>query len=215
MPSAVIVVPAAIVMGEISVEGEVTILPAWGSEAMAAGTTALGESLGARGFRLVQPPTLAGAEAEAFEEWRLVAGEVLLNAAAYPDALMSPGDAAAWDHKVRRFDFETGDANFLADRSGAEAAAVFVGFCLRSDGDRLNARIAFEAGGFRPDMGSTRLVLGLIDLRTGEVLWMNRSAEEQDRFSARDLRDPKQMRAVFDKLLAAYPGADERQVALH
>ena len=121
-----------------------------------------------------------------------------------------------WQHKRSKFDYSIGPGlKFLADKTGADTAMLTVGIDYVSSGGRKAAAVGlllagiFIGHGARVPLGYSSLVVGLIDLRTGNLLWIKR---EHD--SVRTLRNAQHVNELFSRLMADYPGIENYRKAL-
>ncbi|MDH3467673.1 MAG: hypothetical protein OES26_17495, partial [Gammaproteobacteria bacterium] len=107
-------------------------------------------------------------------------------------ALIAHG-GKAWQHKASRFDYTLGDGlAFLAERSGADAGLIVIGAQSVSSAGRSALSIFSVVTGALTGVympmtgGGTFLTAGIVDFRTGDVLWFN----FDNKFKAgRDIRD--------------------------
>ncbi len=79
-----------------------------------------------------------------------------------------------WEEKRKHFDYTLGPVlQGIRERTGADAALVVVGEDYVSSGGRVAMMILFAAAGVGIPMGFSYVTTGLVDLRTGDLLWIN------------------------------------------
>jgi hypothetical protein len=106
----------------------------------------------------------------------------------------------AWKHKQTDFDYTLGpQLAFLRERSGADVAAFTVGVETISTGGRVAMGILFAAAGVGIPMGQTFIIMGVVDLETGQLLWVNQ------RYGSSGFRDRVRVAAYIDGLMCQYP----------
>jgi len=109
----------------------------------------------------------------------------------------------AWQHKAKEFDYTLGEGlSFLAQQSGADAALFVIGEDYISTEGRKAARIAAALLGIVLPPSPTFLSMGLVDLKTGNILWMNYVLA----MDTKDMRKAEDMNALVDQLFKRYPG---------
>ena len=118
---------------------------------------------------------------------------------------MLPPVAKAWQPKVEHFDYTLGPGlAFLADKTGADKALIVFGEDVISTGGRKAAFIVAAAFGVGIPMGHSFMIAGLVDLKSGDILWMDYT------FSAMDktYRKRGHVDEVLTELFTDYPGID-------
>lgn len=205
MPTRVVLLPIDITVSEVSMGGVVEEVEAWSKQAADNMEQALKKyAASSRKFEIVPIAKLTEKERDIVDEHRALYDRVALNAFIYTSAQYG---AMGWDYKVKHFDYTLGDGlAFLRKRTGADAAFVVVGADEISSSGRKAAiaisRVISLGGGMRS--GSTYLTAGLVDLKTGDVLWLNSGANE----GGRDLREAEDAAAMIENLLEAFPGLE-------
>ncbi len=116
--------------------------------------------------------------------------------------------SGAWKHKRVKFDYSLGSGlKFLADKTGADAAMLVVGVDYVSSKGRKAAAVGLLLAGVllgrgaRIPLGYSNLVVGIVDLRTGNLLWIKR---EKD--SVRTLRKTEHVEHMVKRIMSDYPG---------
>lgn len=117
-----------------------------------------------------------------------------------------------WDHKNRRFDYSIGPGlKALRKKTGADAAVMVYGRDHASTAGRVtkavlgNIPIVNWFTGPPPRLGDSYVHVGVVDLRTGDLLWMN-SEYRDDTSNLRDFEDADDfITTIFDW----YPGIEK------
>ncbi len=116
-----------------------------------------------------------------------------------------PGGVQAWAHKTERFDYTIGPGlDFLREKTGADVALMIYGDDLISSGGRKATFILAAAFGVGIPMGHAGLVGTLVDLNTGNVLWVNYEVTTTDV----TLRRQEDVTNLVTKLFDVYPGIE-------
>jgi hypothetical protein len=112
------------------------------------------------------------------------------------------GDMDAWAHKKNEFDYTVGPGlAFLRAQTGADAALIVLGSDYISSGGR---RAAFVAGlllGVVMPLGQSFITAGIVDLTSGDVLWMS-----FDSSASMDSRTPSDVDSLMHDLYQTWPG---------
>jgi hypothetical protein len=202
-PGQVVLLPLDIEVREMSASGLSDVVPGWTEQAK----RNIRQSLLARAIPLMAGQTLESAPELTDAERQVVDEHVALAKLVWADAMiLSRFGGEAWRHKATHFDYGLGDGlAFLAQRTGAGKALIVSGQDVHTTSGRKALAFGLAALGVAVPLGTTSLTAKLIDLRTGEVLWMN------SWFSggAASLLDPKATDAAIEQLFEAYPGLDD------
>lgn len=206
LPKKVVVLPANIEVYEVTAGDVSEEVPAWSAEVSKNVLTALSETIKTdKSLSEVGFPRLAPSSAAVVDEhialYKLVAGAV---------------DNNELDHKVRRFDFTIGPGlTALQRETGADAAIMVYGRDYVSTAGRKakavlgNIPIVGAFTGPPPRLGRSWVAIGVIDLRTGDLLWMN----NETRGSTSNLRDPADANAIIRSIFDWYPGIEKYRKA--
>lgn len=199
----VIVLPMDIKVKEMSAAGIQDEVPDWTRQASGNFEQALAASGPdtLSGLKLRDLPGLTPEEQQILDQHVALAHAVTGNA-----FLFANSPVEAWRHKAKHFDYSIGPGlAFLADKTGADKALILVGEDVHSSSGRKAAFVVAAAFGVGIPMGHTVAVATLVDLRTGNVLWMNHYISVgSTSFMERNDTD-----AVVGDLFAKYPGIDE------
>lgn len=199
----VIVLPLDIEVKEMSAAGLQEEVPAWSEQALAnfrAQLTRQQDTL-LPGLQLRFLDSMPAEEQALLEEYVALNYQVMGNALLY-----TRQGGEAWQHKAKHFDYGVGPGlQFLAERTGADKALILIGEDLHSSGGRKAAFVIAAAFGAAIPMGHSLAVASLVDLRSGDMLWMHHFVTGGDT----DFRDPDDVAKVLADLFAPYPGIDE------
>ena len=120
------------------------------------------------------------------------------------------GVGAAWKHKSKHFDYTLGGGlKFIKEKTGADAAVVFIGRDVMSSAERKAAVIFAAVLGVGLPLGFSYMTVGVVDLETGDLLWTNQKQ------GLSDFIDANAAQKMVDEVLGDYPGpiADNAVVA--
>lgn len=204
LPKKVLLLPVDIRVSEISAGGAVEKVEEWSKQAGVNVDTALRES-GARiaQVQFVNLPMLTTEESEIVDNYLALYDVVGADAFTY-----GRGQDKAWEHKNKNFDYTLGPGlQFFRERSGADVAMFVVGADHISSGGRKAAMVAgtIFAAAFGvilvPQGGPAFVSTGIVDLETGNILWLNYDTAG----GSRDLRVPKDASAMMSEIFDEYP----------
>jgi hypothetical protein len=199
------VIPASVKVFEVTAGGVEEEVPQWSAEASANVLKAVSEVIAkTAGMQEVKMARPAGAEAALVDE-HMALYKLVVNTAHHTEL----------KHKVRRFDFGIGPGlAALQAKTGADAAVMVYGRDEASTSGRkakaVLGKIPF-VGAFTGDatLGHSFIHIGVIDLRTGDLLWMN----SEYRGSSSNLREAADARSVVDAVFKWYPGIEQYRQA--
>ncbi|HVL58031.1 MAG TPA: hypothetical protein VM491_16160 [Burkholderiaceae bacterium] len=197
MPTRLVMIPARVKVHEMSAAGMLELVPDWTREASEQLTQAVDRFVQQRRApRLVPLPELTEDERDQLDDYlatlMVVAGDAFF-------VVNRGGDA--WSHKRERFDYSVGEGlEFLARKSGADGAMLIIGNDIVSSAGRKAIFIMGALAGVAIPMGSSAVYGAFVDLKTGNLLWINNVAS-----GVRDLRDPAGAAAMIDSLLHRLP----------
>ncbi len=106
-------------------------------------------------------------------------------------------------------DYSIGDGlAFLADATGADYAFIMAGGQVKQTGGSAFMQFVAAAGGVYVPGGGTYAMAGIIDLRSGEVKWLNSAAGEQMfGMTGTDTRTPAAAQEVVDRMFKDFPSS--------
>lgn len=204
MPTRVVLLPVDIMVSEISMGGVVEEVEAWSKQAAGNMEQALKNyAASSHKIEIVPLAKLTGKEQDSADEHRALYDRVAANAFIYTNPQFA---GPAWDHKIKHFDYTLGDGlAFLRKRTGADAALIVVGEDEISTSGRKAAMVITRVlWGSNMRAGTSYLSAGLVDLKTGDILWLNSSASTGDR----DLREAEDVTAMVNALFEPFPGIE-------
>jgi hypothetical protein len=199
----VLLMPADISVKEMSASGLTQEVGSWSEQAKGHVEQAIADRDGALGrLRPVALPPLSE------EERQLVAQYTALHDTVAGSAMLYSGGyfGSAWKHKMDHFDYTLGPGlAFLADKTGVERALFITGEDVISTGGRKAMFVVAAAFGVAIPMGRTVLVAGVVDLRTGDLHWIDHAFSTD----SETLRNPEDARSLLNGLFDSFPGIGE------
>lgn len=118
---------------------------------------------------------------------------------------MMPPVTEAWQAKVKHFDYTLGPGlAFLADKTGFDKALIVFGEDVISSSGRKAAFVFAAAFGIGIPMGHSFMVAGLVDLKSGDILWLDYSLS----VASKTYRNRNDVDEVLTELFTDYPGID-------
>ena len=197
-PKKIVLLPPQLFVYELSAGGVPTRMTDWEITArdnIVSAATRLSREAGL--FELVPAPDLEPQLADQLE-----AHIGLYDRVAQSVFVYGRGDQAAWAHKKNEFDYTVGPGlAFLRERTGADAALIVLGSDFISSGGRRAAFIAGLALGIVMPLGQSFITAGIVDLTTGDVLWMS-----FDSSLSMDSRTPADVDSLMRDLYQTWPG---------
>lgn len=189
-----------VTVSEISAGGVVEKMPEWSKRATHNVSNALRRvGIGPK-LRVSDPPALSAEEQHALDQhvalFHVVASQVHLNS-------LRGGELWAKRLKSGLTDYTLGPGlSFLADKTGADTALMVIGRDAESSGGRKAAMVLGALFGVAMPAGPTFVVAGLVDLRSGRLLW-----QSYDVNISTDLREPEETNKLVEGLFKSYPAA--------
>lgn len=197
LPKKLLFIPPDVRVSEISAGGVVEEVPEWTRKAngyMHDGFAALSRDLR---MTTVEPPKLAKDQQDLLDQHIALYDVVAGNAFS-----MGRNPDAAWEHKRRDFDYTLGPGlAFMAEQSGADAAVFIVGADFNSTSGRKAAMVVGALLGIAIPGGISYLTAGVVDLKTGNLLWLNYELDQSS-----DMREAKDADQMLHKVFSSYPG---------
>ena len=153
-------------------------------------------------FELVPLGELSEAENAAVEEhialFDMVAGGAMGHTMVQPVA-------EAWQPKARRFDYTLGPGlAFLKQKTGADKALIVFGEDVISSAGRKAVFVVAAAFGVGLPLGHSFLIAGLVDLDSGDILWMDYTFSPSDK----SFRNRADVDELLTELFTDYPGIE-------
>ncbi len=209
LPKKVMILPVNIEVVEVTAGGVEEKVPEWSQEASRNVFKALSMAIKKQqAMREATAPKFSGATAGNVDE-HLALYKLVVNTAS-----RNGGDS--WGHKIRRFDYSIGPGlRTVADQTGADAAIMVYGRDVVSTAGRKaraivgNIPIVNIFTGPAPELGHSYIHVGMVDLRTGDLLWMNSNY----RTDSTNLRDPEDAAKMVNAIFEWYPGIESYRSA--
>lgn len=206
LPKKVIVLPVDVEVMEVSAGGVEEEVPDWSREASQSVFKALSAAIAKQpGMKEIPAPRFTGSVAANVDE-HLALYKLVVNTAS----------KMGWEHKVRRFDYSIGPGlRMLAEQTGADAAIMVYGRDHASTAGRKARAVASHIPiiniftGPTPTLGHSFIHIGVVDLRTGDLLWMNSNYRE----GSTNLRDPDDAAKMMNTIFEWYPGIEQYRTA--
>lgn len=199
LPQRVVLIEPRLDVKELSVGGVSERVDAWSDQAKANVISGLNKHLASdKLFEVLEMPQFASIDRSQLDEHVALYDVVGFNAIYFGRSQFS-----AWQHKKQEFDYTLGQGlAFLAEKTGADAALFVVGEDYISSGGRKAARLAAALLGYILPPSPTFLSMGLIDLKTGNILWMNYALA----MDSKDMRKSEDVESLLTDLFKRYPG---------
>ncbi len=116
--------------------------------------------------------------------------------------MIQPVDTA-WLPKAKRFDYTLGPGlSFLRELTGTDRAMVLFGEDVVSSAGRKAAFVVGALFGVAVPLGHSFLLAGIVDLDSGDILWMDYTASAGDQ----TFRERADVEALLNELFSNYPG---------
>lgn len=201
LPRSMLLLPVKVTVNEISVGGVTEPVPQWGEAATRNVATAVEKLLASTAdIQVAQLPSLSEDEQSQVDEHLALYEAVAFSAYQHTGAL---GSEQAWPQKLARFDYTIGPGlRFLKEKTGAEAAVIVVGEDNVSSAGRKTAVLLAALLGIGLQLGYSGLTAGVIDLETGNVLWLDFAVNQ----ATIDLRTADGSRLLVDSVFQKFPG---------
>ena len=204
LPRKLLLLPAEVRVHEVSAGGVVEKVDDWTQSASAHAMAYLREVGAARGYELIESPRLSAEDRAVLDEhialYSLVAGSAYF---------AQHAGIAAWRERGKQFDYSLGPGlKDLAAHTGADAAVVVVGTDYISSSGRKMAMLfgvllgAAAGTVIVPQGGVAFISVGLVDLRTGDLLWFDTQQSPNI-----DLRNEPDVRKAMDAIFQTHPGS--------
>ncbi len=202
LPQKVVVLPVDIEVVEVTAGGVSEEVPDWSAEARKSVVKSLSAAIRDDGtLKEVNAPRLSGKTSAMVDE-HLALYKLVVDTAS----------STNWKHKARRFDYSIGPGlRKLRKKSGADVAVMVYGRDRVSTTGRKAKAIAGNIPfvnmftGAPPELGYSFIHIGMIDLRTGDVLWMNSEYRE----GASNLRNYEDADEIVGAIFDWYPGVEK------
>jgi hypothetical protein len=199
LPSKLLVLPVSVSINEISAGGMVQEDPGWskaGEEAMNLAVKSFFASESSAS--IVAMPELNVEESELVHEHTL-----LYDVVASQAFIATNMPAAGWGHLAANFSYTIGDGlRFLKQKSSADAALIVICSDSISTGGRKTMVAMAALVGVGMPVGTSRVLVGVVDLEDGDILWFQHSYARGNL----DLRNAGDAGVLFAKAMEGYGG---------
>ena len=203
-PRKLILLPIEFVVSQKSMAGIETV-PEWTEKARFALGDALTKLVNDSGrFRIVELPQLDGGADAVLREHIALFKLVSFSAI----SMLSYG-GKAWASKKAAPDYTIGNGlSFLADSGQADYALILAGAQVVQSGGAIFSQFLSAAVGFGTAGGGTYVMAGIVDLRTGDVRWVNFQGGQQILgMTGSDVRKPETAYEVVSKVFTGFPAS--------
>jgi hypothetical protein len=200
LPRKVVVLPVNIEVVEVTAGGVEEKVPDWSNEASQGVFKALSAAIGKQGLKEMAAPQFSGDVAASVDE-HVALYKLVVNTAS----------RLGWQHKIKRFDYSIGPGlRGVADNAGVDVAIMVYGRDYVSTAGRKARAVAGNIPivniftGPAPELGHSFLHVGVVDLRNGDLLWMNSNYRK----GSTNLRDPDDAAKMVNTIFEWYPGIE-------
>jgi hypothetical protein len=202
LPKKVVVIPASVKVFEVTAGGVEEEVPDWSNEASSNVLKAVSSAFTKKaGMQEITMPRLPAAETAIVNE-HMALYQLVVNTAA----------GSGLKHKLRHFDYGIGPGlAALLSKTGADAVVMVYGRDYASTAGRKTKAVLGKIPivniftGGEVALGHSFIHIGLIDLKTGDLLWMN-SKYDDGSSNLRAYDDAEDMVADIFKW---YPGIEK------
>lgn len=198
-PKHLIVLPANVVVSELTAGGVVEEVPEWSAQGKRFVEKYVDQILRKRKNVIREAvPVLTAEEQENVDQHVALYDLVSGNALAF-------SHHAAWKNIREKQGYTLGKGlSFLAEKTDAELVLIVVGRDFISSGGRKTASFFAAALGVYVPLGRSILHAGVVDLKTGNILWMNTNMSETE-----SLNDEEDSRFMVEKVFSEYMEDDD------
>ncbi len=202
LPRRIIVLPVSIEVKERSYGGVTEVVDAWSRQASRNIFKSLRRfTKRTRRTKLVKTPNFTRSEDARISEHIALYRQVVNTAGA---KTQTRNKQFTWNHKLKKYDYTIGPGlNFLRAKTSADTALFVYGVDIVSTGGR-KAKATLNAifGGGPSQFGYSYIHVGLVDLRTGNLLWSNKAYKS----GSSDLRKSAAAEKLVKQVFKDYPG---------
>ncbi|WP_078120402.1 hypothetical protein [Thiosocius teredinicola] len=207
-PQRLLLLPLSVEVKEMSASGLHEAVPTWTDEAKRHINHALVDGPLRGKLEIIDLPELSDDEKRMLDEH--IALFDIVGGAAVGHTMIGP-QTAAWKHKSDHFDYTIGPGlAFLRDKTGADKALFLFGEDVISSSGRKAVFIVAAAFSARIPMGHSFLIGGLVDLESGDVLWLNYTASA----SSRSFRNRADVDTALTELFKEHPALKPQTAAV-
>jgi hypothetical protein len=201
LPKKVVVLPVSISVEEVTAGDVMEEVPEWSEEASRNVFESVSDAIRENaGLEEVSVPDLSDKTDDVVDE-HMALYKLVVNTA------LDTG----WEHKIRRFDYGIGPGLAALQReTGADAAVLVYGEDYVSTAGRKAKAVAANIpvvnifSGPAPTLGHSFIHIGIVDLKTGDLLWMN----SDFRKGTTSLRSREDTDNIVGTIFDWYPGIE-------
>ena len=199
-PTKLVLLPLDVSVSQVTASGNVDEDPVWCEQARKSLSQAVQRELAARPSFVINPlPKLNETEQARLDEhlalFDLVAGNAITAV---------NNQSPAWNYKRQKFDYSIGPG--LADfreKAGADVALIIIANDFISTGGRKAMSVAATMLGVAPAMGYAGIYAGIVDLQTGDILWLDYFVSYAEKSLLKEADVDEMVKALFQDLPAA------------
>jgi len=197
-PLRVLVLPPEVVVEEVSAGGVSEEVKAWSERATTNVERSIKSMVDSHPDLVAVPmPNLTDEEQKVLEQHLALYTMVGVTA-----RLVTANDDPAWKHKREHFDYTLGPGLvYLQKKANADTALMVVGLDRVSSSGRKGTAVVAALFGVSIPLGSSNLVVGMIELESGDLLWTNSEFSYADE----DLRKPEDAEDMIEGLFEEFP----------
>jgi hypothetical protein len=211
MPRKMMLLPPDIRVHEVSAGGVVEKVDDWTATANAHAMKSVREIGSSKKlFELQDTPALAPPDKDVLDQ-HLALYELVAGSADFSRS----GPFAPWRERAQNFDYTLGPGlKGLGERSDMDAALIIIGSdYISSAGRKATMALGVLASALLgvaviPQGGISFVSVGMVDLRSGDLLWFSTNRGPQN-----DLREEDQVRGILERLFQEYPGIELAKTA--
>jgi hypothetical protein len=205
LPKKLIVLPVNIQVKERTYGGVSEVVDKWSEQASRNIFRALGNyAKSNKSMSLVRTPNFTSSQNSRITE-HLALYRKVVNAASWATRTQP-----VWEHKLKKFDYTIGSGlNFIRNKTGADTALLVYGEDEVLTAGAAAATVASKIFGGTRQFGQSYIHLGLVDLRTGNILWLNSAYKG----ASGDLRTLSTAKQMVNEIFEDYPGIKQYRSA--
>jgi len=205
LPKKLVILPVNIEVREKTFGGVREVVDKWSEQASRNIFQSLGQyAKSNKSLMLVPTPHFSSSESATITE-HLALYRQVVNAASW-----ATRTEPVWKHKLSKFDYTIGSGlNFVRSKTGADTALLVYGEDEVSTAGAAAATVVSKVFGGTRQFGYSYIHLGLVDLRTGNLLWLNSAYKG----ASGDLRTPETAKKMISDIFEVYPGIEKYRSA--
>jgi hypothetical protein len=197
LPQKIVFLPLEVEVYEVNAQGQIELVPEWSDKAKGFITAYQDKFWSQQKEILITPtPVLTESEQASVNQHTALLELVTGNIFHYWYPFKE------WRAKFTHPDPCIGNGlNWLVKKSGADAAVFVYANDYVSTKGRIASNIANAFWGIHVPLGSLEIVMGIVDLQTGDILWVNMAWSK----SAKSLKEEMDVMKLMDEIYAKFP----------